>query len=142
MSLVRLILAFLAIVSVATVPAGFMPARAKDGSFYLMICPGVQSRIIASAVGEMPAGSSDHLLHISTLDGEFETGSSPDHSEHESAGFDMRCDYASASVAPVPDIPEVNILVSPGILILQDKRQFLTGIYPSGLPPATGPPAF
>jgi hypothetical protein len=126
----RLILAVFAVLGVLSAPAGYMPARADDGGIILMICPKVKA----------PDPSPEHAMHAemeSMAHGKDAAGS--DHDDHGMAK-DSPCDYAVGAVADVPTL---------GFAILQpDLPQLdqmpvahpLTGIFPRGLPPSTGPP--
>ncbi|WP_095013078.1 hypothetical protein [Tsuneonella mangrovi] len=119
-------LAWLAIVTTLAFPVGFMPMRAPDGGLVLAICPGVQpaSSTTDSAMMGMHA---DRGHQMPAKDG------------HKAA--ERPCDFSFAAVAHLPDavivppaqdVPETVVAATPDVL---------TGIFPSGLPPATGPPA-
>ena len=132
----RIFLACIAIVSMGLVPTGYMPARADDGSIYLMICPGGKAQI-----GETAA---DHSImdHANMDHGDQGAASMTSHDHHDAQSFDMRCDYAGGSLMPLADAPKIADFEP----VWMPKRPFsaalLTGIFPQGLPPATGPPVF
>ena len=103
---------------------------AAVGGIILMICPKVKA----------PDPSPEHAMHAemeSMAHGKDAAGS--DHDDHGMAK-DSPCDYAVGAVADLP---------TPGFAVLQpDLPQLdqmpvahpLTGIFPRGLPPSTGPP--
>lgn len=134
MSVFRAILAAMAVLAMLSAPAGYMPARAADGSAILMICPKVQA----------PAPPRAAPAHAMTMHGAAEphgvASAHDDHDDHQMAA-DSPCDYAVGAVADVPT-GDLTIAVADRIVIDQPLLPHaLTGIFPRGLPPATGPPS-
>ena len=135
MAALRLILAVFAVLGVLSAPAGYMPARAADGRVILMICPKVKA----------PDPSAEHSMHAKMGHAEMSTmahGKDAAGSDHDDHGMakDSPCDYAVGAVADVPTLALA--ILQPG-LPQRDETPVahpLTGIFPRGLPPSTGPP--
>lgn len=131
----RAFMAVFAIVSMALVPSGYMPARADDGTIYLMICPGSKAPAQPEPIDHaaMDHSQMDHasMGHAVQTDA---------HDDHDAAGFDMRCDYSGGSLAPTPNAPVIGYAP----LFWTPRQAYapapLTGIFPAKLPPSTGPP--
>jgi|TARA_R100000049_G_C1953274_1_gene103204 hypothetical protein len=126
----RLILAVCAVLGVLAAPAGYMPARAADGDIILMICPRVKA----------PDPSAGHAMHAemdTMAHGKDAAGS--DNDEHGMAK-DSPCDYVVGAVADVPTLAFA--ILQPDLPRLDEVpvARPLTGIFPRGLPPSTGPP--
>lgn len=139
MHLLRAILAVFAVLSMAAVPAGYMPARAADGSIHLMICPGSAAPINAgqSQVSEARDAHAHHLDHGADM---MERSAHHPHDAHDSAGFDMRCDYAASAPPVMPETPALAAIAQPRFFQKQRPPVALTGIFPAQIPPSTGPP--
>lgn len=139
MQILRAILAVFAVLSMAMVPAGYMPARAANGSIHLMICPGFAP---PSVDHSQVHNGHDAQAHHSDHSGHMMMGQSADsaHDAHDSAAFDMRCDYAASAAPVVPETPELTAIVETRFLQQQRAPNPLTGIFPAQLPPSTGPP--
>jgi len=125
-----LILSALAIASLVSAPAGFMPMRSVDGSMILQICSGMK------AVAEAHMPGSFAAPEMQALNGH----DASSHENHDSAFSQKPCDYAVGAIAHVP--PEI-VMVSllPQHEVVESvARSPLSGIFPPNLPSATGPP--
>ncbi len=121
------LLSMLAIVSLASMPFGYMPDRAQNGAFVLRICDGTMP---------MDHGAADEASAMAMHGGGHATGESPDtSSDHET-----RCNYAVAAIASLPDSPVLPETVALPAMETPALPDALTGIFPARLPPSTGPP--
>jgi len=126
----RLSLLIVAILSVASAPVGYMPMRTADGRIVLQICNGIAP---AADMAGMPA------MNNSAHDGH------GDHGGHKKTGethHEKPCDYSAAGQAALPTL---DLYIAPLQIFEMSwgkTAKPLTGIYPEGLPPATGPPAY
>lgn len=121
------LLALIAVLSSMTMPFGYMPAKAADGSVILLICDGT---------AQGPQKQNNHLSHAGMDHAQMDHGAERDSSTHET-----RCNYATSVAADLPDgihfeEPDPVILFSEPV-----RLAILTAIFPPKLPPATGPPA-
>ena len=122
-------LAALAILSLASMPFGYMPDRAADGRLILRICDGTMPMQHdpdpqMQAMTMLAAGHAEHSPD--------EHGATDDHQ--------MRCNYAVAGLAPLPDAPSIATVVAIPQLAAPTIPDAMTGIFPPNLPPSTGPP--
>ncbi len=141
-------LSFWALCSVMTMPFGYMPARAADGTVILRICTGLkpapapQRGAPPMHSGHGMAQTEQHTLAVAMADislvGDM---SGEDHASHGDEPHEMRCDYAVASAVDLPLAALIGEPVAAIPLRRIAPRTALTGIFPEGLPPATGPPA-
>ncbi len=127
-------LAALAVLSSATMPFGFMPARAADGSFILRICDRTMQVPVELAD---TAKAADGHEHHETSD---RSGQSDGHGDHEDGSHEMRCNYAVTATADLPQSPQIQRREPQQVEIEQARLTPLTAIFPANLPPATGPP--
>ena len=135
MTLRGFLLAMLALIGAQFSPAGFMPAQAQDGTFVITICTG--SGPVTRTV------SSDDPLHevLAAEAGSDDTGSPSGDRFHDETKINKQCEFAGGAGAI--DIPPSPVLVAACIGCIEPTGQLpraLTGIFPQGLPPATGPP--
>ena len=120
----------LALVSLASMPFGYMPDSNADGAFVLRICGGTMT---------VAADAPDHTAMRALHGGEH--GDHADHRDHDDGNeHEARCNYAVAGIAPLPHTPA---LVAAAPVLPIDAPAIptpLTGIFPARLPPSTGPP--
>lgn len=107
-----------------------MPARDAIGGFVLQICPGAEPVSHGAAHGALL--DREHVSHP-------DQGSRGD---HEGMPERKACDYATGAFASLRGPPVFAIVTEPFEVIYRMVSKPLTGIYPRGLPPATGPPGF
>mgnify|MGYP004040398655 CR=1 FL=1 len=123
----RILMAALAILSLASMPFGYMPDRGADGGFVLRICGGTMPMVHRSG-HEASAGSMHHGAH--------------DKKDQSSSGqHEIRCNYAVPGLAAMPAAALVEDRI---VLPLADEplvQHPLTGLFPPHLPPSTGPPS-
>ena len=127
-----ILLAVLALLSLFAAPTGFMPMRGADGSIVLQICPQTMSG--AAPGHEMKMASMDRAMPGPDANG--------DHRPQDHAAKDNKlCDYALAGIAGLPNPPHMLAVVT-GFAVIPARPpiRVLTGIFPRGLPPSTGPP--
>tara|TARA_B100000678_G_scaffold285436_1_gene288554 strand:+ start:624 stop:1019 length:396 start_codon:yes stop_codon:yes gene_type:complete len=123
-------LALLAILSLASMPFGYMPDRDADGALVLRICDGTMPMAEPHGDGASAMSMSMHAMP----DGAH--GPEDDGGKHET-----RCNYAVAGIAAMPDAP---VLADVAVRIDHYPRALpapLTGLFPPHMPPATGPPS-
>ncbi len=121
------LLAILAIVSLASMPFGYMPDRNADGALVLRICGGTMT-----VAADAPEHAAMKVMH-----GE-------DHGGHDGGNaseHETRCNYAVAGVAPLPNAPALFVTAPLPAIDAPAIAKPLTGIFPAKLPPSTGPPA-
>ena len=125
-------LAVMALVSLASMPFGYMPASDADGDFMLRICDGTMW-----VADDGSAGASQVAEHA-MADHEMGHG---DPDRKSDSGHETRCNYAVSGLTPVPQAPAIGSapLVQPIEAPLGPAP--LTGIFPAKLPPSTGPPS-
>lgn len=107
----------LAMLSLATAPAGFMPARASDGTLVLSICSASNPQAMTITV---PLRAAE------------------EHEQDETEGDG--CDYGPATGFNQPKLFEFAALILSGPQQPAGLPGTLTGIFPASLPPSTGPP--
>ena len=115
-----LLLALLALVTPLLSPPGYMPAGVGPGGVQFRICP---------------SGLSDINRRI---------GSGMDHhgvSDHDDDGSAQDCPFSLAGHAALFDPPVLILPQQAPAMPAIHVPAPLTGIFPGGLPPATGPPA-
>lgn len=121
------ILAMIGLLVAQFSPAGFMPAQARDGSLVIVICTGngpVTRQVISL--------ESAHAVHHGAGDA----------GDQDAAQIDKHCEFAAAAAAA--DVPQAPAIEAKPLLPAWQPpgvQPVLTGIFPRGLPPATGPPA-
>lgn len=128
----RIILAAFAIISLASMPFGYMPDRGADGGFVLRICGGTMPMVHKSG-HEASAAGMDHADHAKK--------DRPASDGHEGDEHEVRCNYAVPGLAAMPAVALVEDRIA---LPLADEplaRHPLTGLFPPHLPPSTGPPS-
>ena len=130
MAELRKLLGFLALLSLAAVPAGYMPERLGDGTIVLRICGGTKPARQHDTPGHADMG---HAAHSAA-------GHHHDTQDSEQSG-ETRCDYAVASIAHRPYAPVLPVSVDWAPIRNPTAQLSLAGIYPTGLPPSTGPPS-
>ena len=165
------LVALLAMLGFLTAPAGFMPARAADGSFELQLCPttspAARALLAYEASQLQPKAQSHHTAMQSAHGGhggheahrahqahkphhgESSDAMAGDHSGHHSghsggegdaAASDSPCDYGVAGHASAPPVQSLAVPAPMAALRAENLLTPITGIFPDGLPPATGPP--
>ncbi len=107
-----------------------MPMRSPDGSLILQICSGMKPGPEARIQGH----HADAEFH--TADGQ--NGST--HDNHGDAFKQKQCDYAAGAIAHLTSDITINYVSAAHTIVRIEGRRPLTGIFPPGLPPATGPP--
>jgi|GEM_PF-1605653 len=131
--------AMLAIVSLMTIPFGYMPAKAQDGSVILRICDG--SVPMPQQTHSPHDQHHDHHDHHTMANAEGNSAATDDaHAEHEDGAHEMRCNYAVAAAANLPEAPDFVRQVPQETLVKQTRLAILTAIFPPKMPPSTGPP--
>ncbi len=125
--LVSILTAF-ALVLTALVPSGFMAARAADGSFTIELC-GTAGNETLLITPDDPKYELYRLLH-----GE-------ENEETERSEGNSACHAGMSPVGALPDGDIEPTGMAGRAMIEGNRTSVLTGIFPSGLPPATGPPA-
>lgn len=121
------LLACLAMIVTTMVPSGFMAAQAADGTITIRVCN--------AGAANSPKITPDHPL--------YETYLMLQQSEHGSSDTDPDEEPCDMGTAPIADMAGfVLTLKQPDHHTPQSApTNILTGLFPSGLPPSTGPPA-
>ena len=135
MTLRGFLLAMLALIGAQFSPAGFMPAQAQDGTFVITICTG--SGPVTRTV------SSDDPLHevLAAEAGHEQSGDPSGDRSHGDAKIDKQCEFAGgAGAIDIPPVPAIAAACIGCAAPTGQPPRVLTGIFPQGLPPATGPP--
>lgn len=116
----------LALLVTAMVPPGYMAAQAEDGAITVRICGTMSGKSLA-ITPDNPLYETFALLQ--QHDGEDDSDGSDDEP----------CDMGTTSFV---DARSPNFVAKPSVNgeAVQISQSALTGIFPSGLPPATGPP--
>lgn len=117
------ILAFLALISLSSVPTGFMPDRSPDGSMALRICSGLK------APGQHSQIQPHHV------------GDTHGHHGSEDENEQKRCDFAIGCATDLAKPPFLQFSAIAPLASGPALHGLLTGISALGLPPSTGPPS-
>ncbi len=125
MNQIAALFACLALCVTALVPSGYMAVQAADGSVTIRICNSQGSGGTAIA--------SDHPLYEALLQ------SQQQRDGHDDTADDEPCDTGPSSLAHL-DTKDADAERMACSLPAQHTATALTGIFPSGLPPSTGPP--
>ena len=123
----RILMAALAMVSLASMPFGYMPDRGADGGFVLRICGGTMPMVHRSG----------HAASAGSMHG----GAHGKKDQQPSDEHEVRCNYAVPGLAAMPAVALVEDRI---VLPLADEplvQHPLTGLFPPHLPPSTGPPS-
>ncbi|MFZ1741837.1 MAG: hypothetical protein WAT93_03230 [Pontixanthobacter sp.] len=127
MNRIGMFLAFFALILTGLVPQGYMAAKAEDGSLAIRICN----------------GNLDNQRKVASTDHGFETFKllyGDDSDQHDDDLDRSPCPMAMASAVYMPDAVILADVLTERERPLAGKLPLLAGIYPTGLPPSTGPP--
>lgn len=118
------LIACIAVLAMLGSPAGFMPARASDGAIIIKVC---------NEAGSPRAKiTADNPLYASLVQDQLLDNENDDTTD---------CDYQSVDPSDYPSLQSLSERQALRVLPEAFSFSVLTGIFPSGLPPATGPPA-
>ena len=128
MNRLGIFLAFFALILSGLVPQGYMVAKAENGSLTVRICSGTadSSRKISS---DNPEHQTYELLF----------GNGADEDEDDDSDRSP-CPMGTAPAAQMPDDIFLADFLMESVAPFTGILSLLAGIYPTGLPPSTGPP--